>query len=286
MRSTGQPKNLAANSLVTSTVALVVIVALLALCLGGTRGAEGSPAAAHPYSEQTALRSETDSVIATSSALTAPPVLFDNPGPELPRRIGVQGNVVGEHPNLHPSPIATAHVVVEPGDEFRRTVAPGVPYECDRYRPLVQEIGEWDPDVVLALVWRESLCNERAVSQTNDWGLLQLNATCWAGKGIDGLPGITRLPDSIDPPDLQCDGTTDATPAAQWCYHAKEQAIETGRRPPSPCDAWLDPATNLETAHEIWLIRGWQPWCFDDASRATPACDAAAVAASAQQPEF
>ena len=280
MRSIGQRKDVSANSLATSRAALVVLVVLLALSLGATRGAEGSPAAAHPYTPKPTLQPKADSVIATSSALTEPPVIFDNSGTGLARRIGVEGNAVGEHPNLHPSPIATTHVIVEPGQEFRRTVAPGVPIECDRYRPLVADIGDWDPDVVLALIWRESFCNERAVSQTNDWGLLQLNATCWAGKGIDGLPRIRRLPEGIDPPDLQCDGATDATPTAQWCYYAKEEAIETGRRPPSPCDAWLEPATNLETAYEIWRISGWQPWCFNAISKATHACQAAAGAPS------
>ncbi len=282
MRGTGQRRHVPANSLVTSAVALVVLVVLLALSLGATTRAERSPAA-HRYTQQPTFQPRADSVKATSSALTQPPVLFDSSGPELPRRIGVQGDAVGEHPNLHPSPIATAHVVVEPGDQFRRTVAPGVPIECDRYRPLVADTGDWDPDVVLALIWRESFCNERAVSPTNDWGLLQLNATCWAGKGIDGLSRVRHLPDGIDPPDLQCDGATDATPTAQWCFHAKEEAIVTGRRPSSPCDAWLNPATNLETAYEIWRVAGWQPWCFDDTSRATPACQAAAVAPKAQQ---
>ncbi|WP_419839135.1 transglycosylase SLT domain-containing protein [Candidatus Poriferisodalis sp.] len=185
---------------------------------------------------------------------------------------------VVEHPNLPASPLVTADSLIEPKEQFRRTVAPGVPLACDRYRSQIQAVGDWDPDVVIALIWRESLCNEQALSPTNDWGLLQLNATCWAGKGIDGLPRVRQLPDHIAQVDLRCDGLTAATPAATWCFHAKEQAFRTGRRPASPCDAWLDPNINLRAAYEIWLVDGWQPWCFNDLSRSTPACRAASEA--------
>ena len=187
----------------------------------------------------------------------------------------MEGVSVGEHPGLPSSPIATASQLVEPADEFRRTVVPGTPLACDQFRPLVQQAGDWDPDVVLAFVWRESSCNERAVSATNDWGLMQLNATCWAGKGNFGLPWVRGLPSEIEDFDLRCDDTAAATPAAKWCYHAKEEARHGKRRPASPCDAWLDPKTNLDTAYQIWSIKGWRPWCFDDTSRSTPACQAA-----------
>ncbi|WP_420440196.1 transglycosylase SLT domain-containing protein [Candidatus Poriferisodalis sp.] len=195
----------------------------------------------------------------------------------------METNAVVEHPHLPASPLATADALIEPKQHFRRTVAPGVPLACDRYRSQVQAVGDWDPDVVLALIWRESLCNEQALSPTNDWGLLQLNATCWAGKGIDGLPRVRQLPDHLPQVDLRCDGLTAATPAATWCFHAKEEAFRTGRRPASPCDAWLDPDINLRAAYEIWLVRGWEPWCFNELSRSTPACHAAFEAPAAPQ---
>lgn len=259
---------------------------VLPLTLGAARSpeAEESRPSVHPDTQASSVAPRSSDSRALRSSLTAPPVVFDiTPEPASPRNGGVESNAVAEHPNLPASPIATAYDLIEPKHDFRRTVAPGVPLSCDRYRSQVQDIGEWDPDVVLALIWRESLCNERAVSQTNDWGLLQLNATCWAGKGIDGLSRVRRLPDSIDPIDLHCDGATEATATAKWCFHAKEEARRTGRRPDSPCDAWLDPSTNLHAAYEIWRVRGWQPWCFDDSSRATPACQAASQAPSPPQ---
>lgn len=215
--------------------------------------------------------------MATRTALTQPPVIF-NQAPETPALHGaiVDGTSVGSHPTIHPSPIATASVLIEPAGHFRRTVVPGVPLQCDRFRSLVRQIGDWDPDVVLAFVWRESLCRESALSSTNDWGLMQINATCWAGKGNDGLPSARNLPDEIESIDLQCDGISQATSTAKWCFFAKEEAVRTGRRPNSPCDAWLEPETNIEAAYEIWRIQGWQAWCFDTVSRATPACKAVA----------
>lgn len=267
--------------LVTLVTACAVTGLLLALMLGVGRAPDAgtwSPQVS-PSVSAAAQSSTNGGSTALRSPLTAPPVIITTgTEPASPRREGVETNVVGEHPNLPASPVATADKLVEPGQQFRRTVAPGVSLACDRYRSQVQKAGDWDPDVVLALMWRESRCTEHLVSVTNDWGLLQLNATCWAGKGIDRLPDIGRLPDNITAPELRCDGITTATPAAQWCFHAKEEGRRTGRRPSSPCDPWLQPDTNLQVAYDMWLIRGWQPWCFDDRSRASPACEAAAGA--------
>ncbi|WP_419923543.1 transglycosylase SLT domain-containing protein [Candidatus Poriferisodalis sp.] len=264
----------------TVAAACVVAGVLVPLTLSVIRspGVDAAPPAIHWDTSGSAASERTSDV-------TAPPLIVDiAEQPTSPRRGGVETNAVVEHPNLPVSPIATAYDLIEPSQEFRRTVAPGVPLSCDQYRAQIRDTGEWDPDVVVAIIWRESLCNERAVSRTNDWGLLQINATCWAGKGLNGVPAIRQLPDGIEPEGLQCDGATKATMAAEWCFHAKEQVHRTGHRPDSPCDAWLDPATNLRAAYEMWRVRGWQPWCFDASSRETPACRAAA-AADQPQPE-
>lgn len=265
-----------ANASVLAILALACAVAVSFVVMGFSRRAEGSS----PTFSLTPAVSATDPMpepaAATRSALTQPPIVLDSieDPPASPRR-GIQGFVVGEHPNLPPSPIATADVVVEPSQDFRRTIVPGTPIACDRFRELIRNTGTWDPDIVLAFIWRESLCNERAVSSTNDWGLLQINATCWAGKGRDGLRRVRHLPPEIGAIDLRCDGATQSTPAAKLCFHAKEQFSQTGQRPKSPCDDWLDPAVNLRAAYEIWSLRGWQPWCFDDISQDTAACEAA-----------
>ena len=254
-----------------------VAIGALILAAASSPDAATSPSPVQASPQGSTNPSGTGVLAAPRSSLAAPPVLPESPTASVwPRRQGVEANAVVEHPNLPASPIATAYELVEPGQQFRRTVAPGVSLACDRYRSQVQKMGDWDPDVVLALMWRESRCTEHLVSVTNDWGLLQLNATCWAGKGIDRLPEVARLPDDITAPELRCDGVTVATPAAQWCFHAKEEGRRTGRRPSSPCDPWLQPETNLQVAYDMWLIRGWQPWCFDDRSRSSPACEAAA----------
>lgn len=266
-------KRIAAAMVCVSAVAIGALI--LAAASSPEMGTTSPPAS--PSAERSTLSSADSVSTALRSPLTAPPVIIETSSePASPRREGVEDNAVVEHPNLPASPIATASELVEPSQQFRRTVAPGVSLACDRYRSQVQEMGDWDPDVVLALMWRESRCTERLVSVTNDWGLLQLNATCWAGKGIDRLPEVAHLPDDISAPELRCDGITTATPAAQWCFHAKEEGRRTGRRPSSPCDPWLQPEINLQVAYDMWVIRGWQPWCFDDSSRASPACEAAA----------
>lgn len=261
----------------TVAVSAIGIGALVAAAASSPEAGISSPPVS-PAAQRTTPSPANAVSTALRSPLTAPPVIIEaSSEPASPRREGVEANAVVEHPNLPASPIATAYELVEPSQQFRRTVAPGVSLACDRYRSQVQAIGDWDPDVVLALMWRESRCTERLVSVTNDWGLLQLNATCWAGKGIDRLPAVARLPDDISAPELRCDGITTATPAAQWCFHAKEEGRRTGRRPSSPCDPWLIPETNLQVAYDMWLIRGWQPWCFDERIRATAACEAAAA---------
>ena len=271
---------------IAAAMVCVSTVATGALILAAASPPEAGPSTLpmRPSEQRSPLKSAHAASGALRSPVTAPPVIIEAGFPTAsPRREGVEANTVAEHPNLPASPIASAYQLVEPSQQFRRTVAPGVSLACDRYRSQVQDVGDWDPDVVLALMWRESRCTEHLVSVTNDWGLLQLNATCWAGKGIDRLPNVTRLPDGVTAPELRCDGATTATPAAQWCFIAKEQGRHTGHRPPSPCDAWLTSETNLQVAHDMWLIRGWQPWCFNDRIRATPACEAAAKSPSPTQ---
>ncbi len=263
--------------------ALAAGALMLAAASSPATGSSTSPA--NPSAQPSTLLPADSASPALRSPLAAPPVIIEAGSELVPRPArGVVTGAVTEHPNLPASPIATAHQLVEPSQQFRRTVAPDVSMACDRYRSQVQRIGDWDPDVVLALMWRESRCSEHLVSVTNDWGLLQLNATCWAGQGIDRLPHVARLPDDITVPELRCDGITQATPAAQWCFYAKEQGRRTGRRPSSPCDLWLQPQTNIQVAYDMWLISGWQPWCFDDRSRASPACKAAAASPAPSQP--
>ena len=207
------PKRVAA---IAAACVLAGVVVPLTLRIIRSSGIEAAPPAIHWQTSGSAGFEGTGARKALHIPLTVPPMIVDiTPKPISPRRGGVETNAVVEHPNLAVSPIATAYDIIEPKQDFRRTVAPGVPLACDRYRTQIQSTGDWDPDVVVALIWRESLCNERAVSKTNDWGLLQINATCWAGKGIDGVPSVRQLPDSIAPTGLQCDGVTDATMAAE-----------------------------------------------------------------------
>ena len=187
---------------------------------------------------------------------------------------GIAANTVGEHPDLTPSPNHGV-TVIEPVFEHLLLLGDGEHAECQEFRSLIADGRDWDADVVLAMAWRESRCDARLVSVTNDWGLLQLNATCWAGTAIDGLPDVRSLPSSVAPADIRCDGVTQSTTTAQWCYRAKEAKYDTGDLPSSPCDAWLDPSVNLETAYALWERFGWRPWCFSDEMRATYACRAA-----------
>ena len=278
------PNHLKRVTTVTAACAFLGLFLPLTLGAAGSQEVAQTRPSVHPYTQGPFEAAGTVDHRGLQSPLTAPPlVLAVAPSLVPPRAGGVETAAVVEHPNLPASPLVTADSLIEPKHQFRRTVAPGVPLACDRYRSQIQAVGDWDPDVVLALIWRESLCNSQALSPTNDWGLLQLNATCWAGRGIDGLPSAGQLPDHIAQIELYCDGLTAATPAAKLCFHAKEEARRTGQRPASPCDAWLDPNINLRAGYEIWLFRGWQPWCFDDLSRSTPACRAAFEAPSTPQ---
>ncbi len=150
--------------------------------------------------------------------------------------------------------------------------------ECWKFRELVTDGKDWDPEIALAMAWRESRCSPRLISPTNDWGLMQINATCWAGTSGDRLPDVDALPESIAPFELLCDDKTQSTPAAKWCHVVKEALYEEGDRQPSPCDRWLDPTVNVEVAYLLWQRAGWQPWCFNDFMRSTKACQAAAAA--------
>ncbi len=269
MKFTAQRKQL-----LTATAALAVagsIVAGIAILTAvGTVSLETPDARPHP--PQAA-----GEITYTTAGVLEEPI----PAPQLPvirrryREPGIATNSVGEHPNLPVSPIQTATAVIEPADEQPFLLNDGQQAQCRTFRSLIIDGKDWDADVVLAMAWRESRCNARLVSTTNDWGLLQLNATCWAGKSIDGLPDVRSLPASVAPVDLRCDGRTQSTTAAQWCYRAKEARYDTGSLPASPCDGWLDPAINVDTAYALWERYGWRPWCFSDQMRATYACQAA-----------
>lgn len=251
-------------------VAGFIAAGIAALTVGGTADLDGPGPRPH------------EPPVAGENTYTTAGVLEEPvQAPELPvitrryRQPGVTANSVGEHPNLPVSPIQTAAAVIEPGDEQEFSLNDGEQAECRAFRTLIADGKDWDTDVALAMAWRESRCNARLVSITNDWGLLQLNATCWAGKAIDGLPDVRSLPASIAPADLLCDGRTQSTVTAQWCYRAKEVRYDTGSLPSSPCDAWLDPAVNVETAYALWERYGWRPWCFSEQMRSTYACRAA-----------
>ena len=269
MKLTAQRKRLLAASTALTFAGLILAGAAV---LAAGRTADVDRHEQDPHQPQAS-----DEVTYTTAGVLEEPV----PGPELPtitrryREPGVTANSVGEHPNLFPSPIQTAATLIEPALVLHVSPADGGQAKCQEFRSLIEDGKDWDVHVVLAMAWRESRCNARLVSITNDWGLLQLNATCWAGMAIDGLPVVRSLPSSIAPVDLRCDGRTQSTPTAQWCYRAKEAAYDTGHRPSSPCDAWLDPAVNVTAAYELWERYGWRPWCFNDQMRATYACRAA-----------
>ena len=269
MKLTGQRKHLLAAS-ATLTFAGLIAASVAVLAPGGAADVDG-------HDQRPGQLQASGEVTFTTAGVLEEPV----PVPAAPvimrpyREPGITTSSVGEHPNVLVSPIQTATVVIEPAHELRLSVPDNTPAACERFRSLVANGREWDPEVVLAIAWRESNCNERLVSPTNDWGLLQLNATCWAGQANDGLSDVPSLPEGIQPVDLRCDGIHRSKPAAQWCYLAKEAVYDSGELPPSPCDAWLDPTVNVATAYELWLVQGWRPWCFNETSRASTACQAA-----------
>ena len=267
--ATVQVRVLAAAAAGAIACALCIAFGLLRSGIGDRPALASGVATATPFVDAPAAAEQPDA--ADDGAAASPPAIT-----RRYRAPGVTGPLVGEHPNLPLSPIQVAAGVIEPAHRLRRSAAEGTRAACQKYRTLAASGRDWDADVVLAIAWRESECNESAVSPTNDWGLLQLNATCWAGQAIDGLREVRSLPASVQPAYLQCDGNRQTSLAAQWCYRAKEAVFDTGKLPQSPCDAWLDPAVNFTTAYEIWKLRGWHPWCFNEASKSTPACEAAA----------
>lgn len=173
--------------------------------------------------------------------------------PDVPRRMGFEEEPVAatmyDTSHLHPSELA-----------------------CSRWAALISDGKEWDSEIVAALMWRESRCSPFAVSPTNDWGLLQINATCWAGSELGGLPQATELPPGVRAVALRCDEGAPEGVTAQWCYRAKASLMDNGTRPTSPCDLWLDPQFNIEVAYRLWLAHEWRPWCFNEASRSSHAC--------------
>lgn len=178
---------------------------------------------------------------------------------------------VGERPSTYRGPEWSNEAEVAIGaagsDELTQEQA------CERWLPLIEQQPGWEPAAVMRFMWRESRCMPFEVSPTNDWGLLQLNATCWAGDELGGLPATRELPSSMRPAVLRCDGSGPAEPlTTQWCYRAKEALHSTGIRPESPCDAWLDPEVNLTIAYRLWQQLGWAPWCFSAESNASYAC--------------
>ena len=144
---------------------------------------------------------------------------------------------------------------------------------CERYRDIAEATGDWDADVVMRFMWRESRCDPLAVSPSGDWGLLQMNAACHSATlGAD--PG--SVPSWVPNVRIVCDGApAPANRIAGWCYHAKEAKFDGKALPASPCDAWLDPDTNLRAAYRLWDRYGWAPWCFNAALRSGAACRAA-----------
>ena len=269
MKLTAQRKHLLAVS-AALTFAGFVVAGFAVLATGGTPDVGGRNQPLGQPKASVEMTYTTAGVLEEPVPVPAAPVIV-----RPYREPGITTNSVGEHPNVLVSPIQTAAVVIEPANALQSSLPQGEHTECQEFRTLIADGRDWDVDVVLAMAWRESRCNAQLVSITNDWGLLQLNATCWAGKAIDGLPEVRRLPESVAPVDLRCDGRTQSTPAAQWCYRAKEAAFDTGQLPSSPCDAWLDPTVNVTAAYELWERYGWRPWCFNDLLRATSACRAA-----------
>lgn len=269
MKLTAQRKHVLAAS-AALTLAGLMAAGVAVLAAGGAADVDGLDQPPHQPEASGGVADSAAGVLEEAAPTPALPVVTRRY--REPRNTT---NSVGEHPNVLAEPSQTASVAVEPVHTLPFELPDGGQARCQEFRALVGHGRNWNVDVVLAMAWRESRCDAQLVSITNDWGLLQLNATCWAGKGIDGLPDIENLPESVKPADLKCDGLTDSTPTAQWCYRAKEAAYATGELPSSPCDAWLDPAINVATAYELWERYGWRPWCFNDQMRATPACRAA-----------
>ena len=182
-------------------------------------------------------------------------------------------NSVSEHPDVPPilgfAEEPAAAVMYDTSHMNPRELA------CSRWAALISDGKEWDSEVVVALMWRESRCSPFAVSPTNDWGLLQINATCWAGSELGGLPQATELPPGVRAVVLRCDEGVPEGVTAQWCYRAKASLMDNGTRPASPCDLWLDPQFNIDVAYRLWLAHEWRPWCFNEASRSSHACDMA-----------
>lgn len=269
MRLTAQRKHILA-ACAALTFAGLIAASAAALTTGGAADVDSRDQRSHQP------RASGEITYTTAGVLEEPVPAPADPAVMRPRRtLGTAMNPVGEYLDMAVSPIQTATAVSEPAHEPPPSLHDNGQPECREFHSLIVDGKEWDLDVVLAMAWRESRCNARLVSVTNDWGLLQLNATCWAGTSIDGLPEVPSLPASVAPADLLCDGRTQSTLTAQWCYRAKEAAYDTGHRPASPCDAWLDPTVNLAAAYELWERYGWRPWCFNDQLRATPACRAA-----------
>ena len=164
--------------------------------------------------------------------------------------------------------LLATELMEEPEEERSASIT-----DCDRWLPLItDDEREWDPEAVVQFMWRESGCDPEAVSPTNDWGLLQLNATCWAGVGDDRLPDIDALPADVAAVHLLCDGAGPRPLEAQWCYRDKE----SDEPMTSPCDEWLKPEVNVAVAYDLWQRSGWLPWCFNDSLLETKACRMAA----------
>ena len=269
MKLTAQRKHVLAAS-AALTFAGLIAASVAVLVAGGAADIDGLDQHPHQPESSVEITDAVAGVLEEAAPAPAPPVIT-----RRYREPRSTTNSVGEHPNVLAEPSQTETDVVEPVHALPLELPEGGQAECQEFRTLIGNGRDWNVDVVLAMAWRESRCNAQLVSITNDWGLLQLNATCWAGTAIDGLPEIHSLPDSVAPANLRCDGRTLSTPAAQWCYRAKEAAYDTGDLPSSPCDAWLDPTVNVTAAYELWERYGWRPWCFNDEMRATPACRAA-----------
>lgn len=269
MKLTEKRKHLLAAS-AALTFACLIVASVAVLAAGGAADVDGHGQRPRQPQASVEIADAVDGSLAEAAPASALPVIT-----RRYREPRSTTNSVGEHPDVPAEPSQIATGVVEPVHALPFELPEDGQAECQEFRTLIGNGRDWNVDVVLAMAWRESRCDAQLVSITNDWGLLQLNATCWAGAAIDGLPEVHSLPDSVAPLDLRCDGRTQSTPAAQWCYRAKEAVYDTGDLPSSPCDAWLDPTVNVAVAYEIWERYGWRPWCFNDQMRATSACRAA-----------
>lgn len=85
--------------------------------------------------------------------------------------------VKAEAPKTEPTP-AVEPVAPEPAPVQEVVTPPAPAYvagNCESFRPLVQKYFGSATDAAMIVMTKESSCNPTAVSETNDYGLFQLN---------------------------------------------------------------------------------------------------------------